>query len=380
MLHICVMRVLFDHQVFSWQTYGGISRYIFELARGLDSLGHESVFPQDFYSGNRYLQDLPGVHAKPLTNFQFKGKKWLQERLSRAASLRALRNTAPDVFHPTYFGDYFLRALPCNRKPFVVTIHDMIHEKFGHGRHGLFSLDAKVVENKRLLAQKADAVIVVSEHTRRDVLQFIPEADPAKIHTIYHGNSLAAPGLHHVHSLSLPGRYVLFVGQRKGYKNFSWMLEQLAALLRADNSLYLVAAGGPAFDAVETALLSSLGLSTRVIHQKNPSDADLAELYSRAQCFVFPSAYEGFGIPVLEAFACGCPAVLNAVSSLPEVGGDAVRYFPDQDGAALQQSVQALLHEPALRQRLIEKGYERLRQFSWENSVQAHLKIYQSLL
>ena len=375
--HICSMRVLFDHQVFSWQAYGGISRYIFEIRKGIQQLGHEALLPEHFYSDNVYLRTLPELVARPIIKQDFKGKKWLQERLGRRSSLNTLIKTKPDVFHPTYFGDYFLKTALKSRTPFVITIHDMIHEKYAHRGSGFFSLDAHVIKNKRLLAQHAHAIVVVSENTRRDLLAYMPELNPAKIHTIYHGNSMRPSEI--TQTMELPKRYLLFVGQRGAYKNFSWMLEQLADLLRTDTSLFLVCVGGGAFDSTERAQIKQLGIEGKLLRPEIQSDLELAELYSRAQCFIFPSQYEGFGIPVLEAFACGCPVVLNNVSSLPEVGGDAVLYFQETIENSLSKSVEMLLHDAELRNGLVQRGHERVKQFSWQKSAAAHLSLYKSI-
>lgn len=257
----------------------------------------------------------------------------------------------------------------------------MIHEKYGHGGRGFFSLDARVVENKRRLAQMAQAIVVVSENTKKDVLELIPEIDPAKIYTIYHGNSMPQRIPGQSNELALPARFLLFVGQRRAYKNFNWMLREIAEILRTEDSLFLVCAGGPAFDKEEANLMASLGIAEKMVHPNIRSDADLAELYTRAQCFIFPSSYEGFGIPVLEAFACGCPVILNNVSSLPEVGGDAVLYFKEEDdGASLRKAVLQVLNEAGVRADLVKKGAERVRQFSWQNSVEAHIKVYTNLI
>ncbi len=341
--------------------------------------GHAPVFPEAFYSDNVYMRHYPGFKAKSLAAFHFKGKKWLQERLGRGPSLKALRNAAPDVFHPTYFGDYYLETILTQGTPFVITIHDMIHAKFGHGSNSYFSLDAEVAENIKLLAVHANAIIVVSENTKRDVLAYIPGLDARKIHTIHHGNSMRAPVPGTKQNLLLPEQFLLFIGQRGGYKNFSWMLEQLAQLLRDDPNLYLVCAGGPNFDGNERAQMNVLGLTNKVLRPNIRTDADLAELYSRAACFVFPSNYEGFGMPVLEAFACSCPCVLNMASSLPEVGGDAALYFSEGNGEQLVKSVKTVLEDSAVRKRMISLGLERAAGFTWAKSVAAHLEVYREV-
>ncbi len=387
------MRILFDHQVFSWQTYGGISRYFAEQMRGLVALGQEVFLPERFFSENVYLRQFPDFQRKSLSSFAFKGKKKLQNVLGRKSSLKAVDQKKPNVFHPTYFDPYFVKTLEKRGIPFVLTVHDMIHEIYGHGSRSFFSLDAHVVENKQFLAAKAAAIIAVSENTRLDLLRFCPQIDPAKIHVIHHGNSLqSSPNDQCLLSnaqclmtnvqcpMSNFSPYLLFVGQRKAYKNFSWMLEHLADLLRLEKDLRLVCVGGSEFDEVEIAQMKRLAIVHKVQYTTVNSDLELSNLYSQAACFIFPSQYEGFGIPVLEAFACGCPVVLNRASSLPEVGGDAASYFEEKEPDSLEKAVRRILEDADFRKKMIELGRERVKAFSWEQSVAKHLGVYQTIV
>ena len=374
------MRILLDHQVFSWQTYGGISRYFVAQIEGLQALGHEPMLPKHFFSENVYLQELPDFQRNSSSKYAFKGKKFLQNYWGRSSSKRAIRQMDPDVFHPTYFDPYFLDTCAQQGIPFVITVHDMIHEKYGHGHKGVFSLDADVVKNKRLLAEKAAAIISVSEHTRQDLLHFYPQLDPAKIVVVHHGNALAAPPTPNGHLDALQTNpYLLFVGQRKGYKNFNWMLEQLAPLLQSERALQLWCVGGGAFDTEEQVLISRLNISQQVQYQAISSNKSLAQVYQQAQCFIFPSQYEGFGMPVLEAFACACPVILNRTSSLPEVGGDAALYFDMETAGSLEHAVKQILYDSTTRQQYIERGATRAKQFTWAQSVEKHLAVYQGV-
>lgn len=370
------MRILFDHQVFSWQNYGGISRYFIEQIRGLQSLGQEVFLPQRFFAENVYLSNLQGYEQKSLTPFPFKGKKWLQLQLGKRASLNALKSLEPQVFHPTYFDPYFLTEVQKRGTRWVMTVHDMIHEIYGHGSTGFFSLDAKVIQNKRLLAQKAHAVITVSENTRKDLLHFCPEVDPSRIHVVYHGNRLKAePTV--LSNTKEP--YLLFVGQRKGYKNFKAMLDQLHPVMAEEKSLKLICVGGGAFDASELAQIKELGLEHRVLYTIVQSDAALAQTYQQAVCFLFPSLYEGFGLPAVEAMACHCPVLLQEGKALREIGGDSALYFDTGQKDSLAKVLNTLLRNPEQRKKMIESGKKRADSFSWEKSVENHLKIYQSV-
>ena len=377
------MRILFDHQVFSWQTYGGVSRYIVEQMRGLENLRQTVLLPENFYSENVFLRKFPDFQRPSITPFPFRGKKMVQNLLGRKASLKALSRKNPDVFHPTYFDPYFLKTIARSGIPFVLTVHDMIHEIYGHGSRSFFSLDAHVVEHKRLLAQKATAIIAVSENTRTDLMHFCPEVNPDKIYVIHHGNSLTRMDSltlsEHTNTSQPRPPYLLFVGQRKAYKNFAWMVEHLADLLRSEQDLKLVCVGGSRFDQAETAQLTQLGIIDKVQYLKVDSDAALARIYTQAACFIFPSQYEGFGIPVLEAFACGCPAVLNRSSSLPEVGGEAALYFDESDPGSLALAVRRILQDTDFRKNKVQQGLERARLFTWEQSAAKHLRVYQSV-
>jgi len=116
------------------------------------------------------------------------------------------------------------------------------------------------------------------------------------------------------------------------------------------------------------------------VHHIKINDISMKILYKNAQAFVFPSLYEGFGLPILEAFSCGCPAILSNSSSLPEVGGDAAIYFDPVDEESLIYAVETVLFNEKYRQELIRKGYERLKQFSWEKGAVATKNVYYSLV
>lgn len=326
---------------------------------------------------------MPAFQRNSMSRISFKGKKYLQNRLGRRSSLDALNRWQADVFHPTYFDSYFYEAIQKKGIPFVLTVHDMIHEIYGHGSTGFFSLDAQVVENKRFLAEKAQAIVAVSENTKKDLLHFYPALDPNKIKVIHHGNSMKPIenwSENGTNSLKNNFPYLLFVGQRKAYKNFHWMLEQIAGLLQAEPALQLICVGGSTFDAQELARFEHHGLQQKIHYRSITSDLELAALYQQASCFIFPSQYEGFGIPVLEAFACGCPCVLNHKSALPEVGGDAALYFDENQADSLENAIRRILEDSALRNNLRDLGLKRVQQFTWQASAVKHLELYQTVV
>jgi glycosyltransferase involved in cell wall biosynthesis len=158
------------------------------------------------------------------------------------------------------------------------------------------------------------------------------------------------------------------------------MVTHLANLLRSEKELQLICVGGSAFDEHERAQFSALGLTDKIHYRIVSSDEELANVYHQASCFIFPSQYEGFGIPVLEAFACNCPAVLNRASSLPEVGGNAAVYFEENKPETLEAAVRSILEDSEYRKNLVSKGAERAKQFTWEHSAAKHLAVYQAII
>jgi glycosyltransferase involved in cell wall biosynthesis len=367
------LRVLYDHQIFDSQIHGGISRYFVELIRHAWLAGAPSCRLAALLSNNEYLRGA----SFPRPRRFFPNVRWLRKgnhltAVNKRWSLHCIARGDFDLLHPTYYGTYFLPAL--GGRPFALTIHDMIHELYPHASGS----SGRTAERKRLLAEKAAGIIAVSESTRQDVIRLL--GVPArKVRTIHHGGPAVLerilpppPGI--------GDPYVLFVGQRGDYKNFPTFLRAMAPLLSDDRRLRVVCAGGRAFSAAEVEASRALGVEGRVLHVAGPSDAALASLYQHARAFAFPSRYEGFGLPVLEAFAFGCPALLARSSSLPEIGGDAAAYFDPGDEASIREVVGRVLRDEPLRHAMIAAGHRRAREFSWERAARETWAYYAEIV
>ena len=352
------MRVLYDYQAFM-QHLGGISRYFSELIQALSRLeDFEGALPRMF-SDNEYL------HQKKilLTRRHFKGKVRIMTALNRLSAPKALRGDF-DVFHPTYYDPYFLKYL---KRPFVVTVHDMIHELYPeHVR------DDGTAANKPLLCQRASRIIAVSDSTKNDLCRLLSVPEE-KVVVIHHATSM-----HYVDSPRLIERpYLLYVGGRSGYKNFAVLLEA-AGLVLPRHGVDLVCAGGGEFSRMEFDVMKERGIVDRVLHFPAPSSSQLTSLYHFASVFVYPSLYEGFGLPLLEAFSCGCPVVASRISSIPEVAGTAAELFEPRSAASMAAAIERVLADPSRSRNLVEAGRARLRLFSWENAAAKTLEVYRS--
>ena len=365
------MKVLYDHQIFSTQIFGGISRYFQELSSQIALYKNVKIEFALKISNNFYL-DNDCIKFYPfLKNYHFRGKVRLIYFINKIYTIYKLVRRDFDVFHPTYYDTYFLKFIG-NRK-LVLTVYDMIHEKFPEN----FSELDKTSENKKLLATKAYRIIAISESTKQDLIEIF-DINPLKIEVIYLANSLQLDK-NAENKIKLPKEYILYVGSRGGYKNFMTFLSSVTKILNSDNNLHLVCAGGGKFDDKENTYISNNNLENKLL-QFNIDDKTLSYFYSNAKAFIFPSLYEGFGIPVLEAFACGCPLICSNTSSLPEIASDAAVYFDPSDEKSIETAVFNVLNHQELSASMIEKGYIRLKFFSWEKTAQLTEKIYQSII
>ena len=364
------MKVTYDAQVFSFQEYGGISRYYCELMKQFSLM--DGIEPSLIirYSNSHYLREFPSIHAKPFfPSFRFKGRNEIIKLFNRRYVRHHIHRTLqPDIFHPTYYDPYFLDFL--NELPFVLTIYDMSHELYPQ----FFSIYDFTAENKKKVAAKAARIIAISENTKKDIITLL-NIPASKIDVIPLATTLSPNGMLQT-AMPLPANYFLYVGKRNTYKNFPFLLDALHILSKRENHSSLICAGGGPFTTEERKTIQRLQLTEKVI-QQDIDDRALASLYSSAQALVFPSLYEGFGIPVLEAFACGCPVLLSNRSSLPEVGGDAANYFDPENVSSLVEKLSEVLEDKTLADGLRSKGINRLKLFSWTRTALKTLETYQ---
>ncbi len=358
------MNVLFDHQIFGRQQYGGISRYYFELMREL-SRGFPDV-DVDLFMGlhiNAYdFQSLKRVKKRGLRRprVRFTGRAFakVNDYLMQAHAW----GQRADIHHSTYFQPTNLGA-----RMRVLTVYDMIQERFPD----MFASGDETSKHKARAIAEADAIIAISEHTREDIIEILGTA-PEKIRTIHLGNSLRiAAG----DSPVVEEPYLLYVGERHEYKNFPLLLREYAGAGDINREYKLVAFGGPDWSPAEKQVMNAAGISGRVTRLSG-GDELLANLYKHAELFVYPSLYEGFGIPPLEAMYHGCPIVAGRGGSIPEVVGEAALYFDEDLTGALRR----LLSDGRLRTELIAAGREREKQFSWEECASRTHSFYKELL
>lgn len=364
------MKVLFDHQAFSVQTFGGISRYYSELVDGINKTKDNQAYIPILFSNNIHLQESNFKVSSFFAERNIRGKSKFIYKTNQLLSVATLQQKSYDIFHATYYNPYFIPHL--KKHPLVVTFLDMIHEKFSSQFPELAD-NGLTTKHKQTLADRADRIIAISESTKRDIIDLL-NVNPAKIEVIYLGSSLEPL----IEKLT-PEPYLLFVGRRERYKNFKGLLYAIHPLLKKYKLRLLCAGGGP-FTNEERQLIHSVHADKIVEYWAISNDKTLSNLYQSAIGFVFPSLYEGFGIPILEAFACNCPCVLSNSSSLPEIAGDAALYFDPTDEESIAYAVEQLITDDQLRMKLINKGKKQLSKFSWTSTVHETIKVYEKCL
>jgi glycosyltransferase involved in cell wall biosynthesis len=366
------MRILFDDEVFFRQRFGGVSRIFAKLVEGIEQMPQHHLLFNCKYSENEYLLELkPQINSffKPYP-FPLKGKlvRGIYGRYSHWQTIKSIKKNNADVFHPTFYADYYLKALIQENMPLVFTVHDLIHEQTPNNAH--YAEMAKIKADNIKIAKQ---IIVVSEHTKKDLLRIYPYVNPEQVNIIPLAQSLPEQG---IKPKKLPDNYILFTGERGGYKNFISLLNAFAELSKINPDVHLYCAGSASFSNDELALAQKLNVNNKLHHAKL-SDAELRYVYQHAKLFVFPSTYEGFGMPMLEAFSAETPVVAHHATSLPEVGGDAAYYVDATDVKKLTNAINQVLTNTKLQQELVKKGKIREQQFTWQNHISLTLQVYQ---
>ena len=364
-------RVMYDYQIFSLQQFGGISRYFCELAARVahaDGFSAQIVAPVHF---NDYL----AVSTAP------KIAGHLPLKLARTGRLHRTINSLlvpaiwsihpPNLVHRTYFA-----PTPRVRSAkSIVTVHDMIHELFPRD----FPAGDPTSQNKKRCVQEADHIVCVSQSTRADLMRLF-NVPAEKISVTYHGFSSEFDSIQSPKTQKIQRPYLLYVGHRGGYKNFANAVTAFSGSQKLRNAFDFVAFGGPPFGEEEEALRRRLQLPENSLKQIFGADGDLAEAYRSARAFVYPSLYEGFGIPPLEAMSCGCPVIASNTSSIPEVVGAAAELFNPSDVDSITTAMESVCLDDVRRSELVQSGFRRLKLFSWDQCAADTLDVYRRVL
>ncbi len=382
------MKIIYDYQIFNQQKYGGISRYICEIASRIAKLEEFDVSILAYSYVNKHLES---VNPNLVIGFQrqhIPKTTLLIDKINSGLSKIYLKYHKPNIVHETYYSSK--RIAPKDSKT-VLTVYDMVHEKFNFILNKKFDRHiskAKVTAIKHAdhiicishstAIKHADHIICISHSTKKDLLEIL-DVNPDKVSVIYLGCSFPMENEINLESKSIAKPYILYVGQRAGYKNFERLLQAYASNKNLQNDFNLICFGANPFSAHELDLMRKLGLTEEKVTHISTDEKALPKLYWQASVFVYPSLYEGFGLPLLEAMSCNCPVICSNTSSLPEVAGEAANFFDPYDVDSITDALEKVLYSSERKKKLIELGQERVKLFSWEASAQQHTLIYKSL-
>lgn len=358
--------LLLDNIIFSLQRSGGISVVWQEhISRLLKSHEFNCRFIEYEGARNNIFRkeiNIPRELVSEMAATNLKYKRYL--------NVRGKQFDSPYIFHSSYY-----RIDNNHNAKNVTTVHDFNYEYFVKG------IKQKVHSYQKGKAiNKSDAVICISESTRNDLMKFYPKIDRNKIHVIHNGvNPVFRRIEKNEYGMSLPfddGGFILYVGGHYAkYKNLDLAIEVCRS-----TKLPLIIAGGEQLNGKELSKLDENLGKSNFIHLYNLSTERLNELYNRALALLYPTLYEGFGIPVLEAQRACCPVIAFAVSSIPEVMGESDLLLREIGVNPVADAVRNLMNNVSLREKEIEKGLANSKLFSWDNTYSKTIEVYRSLL
>ena len=368
------IKIAYDYQTFSVNAYGGISRYFHEISSRISKGSEYDVEIICPFYVDEYFKTHPSSSTlvKGLKTKRIAKTNNIRHAINQKLSNLIVSRSNPDIIHETY---YAAKSIGNKNAKRVITVYDMIHEKFASS----LDPDNSFANIKAEAIRRADHVICISESTRKDLIELIG-IDEAKVSTIYLActpNDNLDQNIKQISQTEKP--YLLYVGQRARYKNFDKLLEAYGSSRKLNQDFQLVCFGGGGFSSSEIERINNFQLGGKVT-QISGDDGVLANLYREANAFIYPSLYEGFGIPLLEAMSFDCPVICSKISSIPEVVGTAVEYFDPYDLDSIIHSMEEVVYSEVKSNALRSLGRDRIKLFSWDLCADKTQLIYKSLL
>jgi glycosyltransferase involved in cell wall biosynthesis len=349
------MLVIFDNLIYSLQRAGGISTYWMELSK---RILHFSDFNVKFVEHNS---------SNNISHLRIRDDFKNIFRVGRFGSFfirffkdKHIYSSSKFIYHSSYY-TYSDNKNALN----ILTVHDFVHERFYSGVRRLIH---SIIKNRAI--RHSSQIIVVSQSTKKDLLNFFPNIDPQKVTVVYNGVS---DDFYLINNINEHEDYYLFVGSREKYKNFDFVVE---CLKHDDSNRKLYIVGNKLRNSEIEFLNESLG-NNRWLHFCNISNAELNYLYNSAFALFYPSSYEGFGIPLLEAMKSGCPFIALNISSIPEVAGEAghlLKSLHVEDFLIAKNQIECN------RESIVNKGLAQVSKFSWDKCYKETMNIYDILI
>ncbi len=356
------MKIIYDNIIFSQQKAGGISIVWYEIIKRLLKEKHITTFFIEYKNGNKNIfRNLLCIQMDRIfkhSGFILKIRRYFNPILSL---------TEKTIFHSSYYRT-------CNHKfAFnVTTVHDFTYEKYYHG----IAKSLHCFQKYRAI-NNSDIIICISENTKNDLMKYLPKTDKNKIRVIYNGVSddyfkIENPIINQIPFAAQS--YMIFVGSRKAYKRFDFAVD----VVRKINFNLIIVGGGDLTDQESKLLDSEIGVE-KYKHMGSILNNQLNELYNNAFCLIYPSEYEGFGIPVIEAQKAGCPVVAFNGSSIKEIAGNTPLLFKEYNIDKISSNV-SMLFDISKRNLIIQEGIINAKRFSWDITYSQIISVYREIL
>ena len=361
------MKIYYDYQIFLHQRFGGISKYYINLINNLDSSVEKLIiapFHKNYYLNNQNTSVKKFIYLDTKT----KNVNFISKNLNKAYTKFLYNCQTPDIFHFTYFNQkYYLKK----KSSYVMTVYDLIKEKFYNEKFKNEEV------NKVKYFSGMDKIICISENTKKDLIDHY-RLPSELIEVVHLGVSFDKSYIET--DIKIPKKpYLLFVGERSRYKNFKNFILAYTKSSRLKKDFDILCFGANSFTSEEINLFEECGISQNV-KQINGSDLELNYVYKNARCFVFPSLYEGFGLPLLEAMNMDCPVICSDTSCFSEITNNAAAMFDPNDIENIAHQIESVVYDEQKFFDLIIKGRNNIKNFSWQKCAEQTLKVYNSIL
>jgi len=365
------MHVLIDARMVSSQNFG-ISRYVVNLVKNLAKIDKDNKYTilvqNDFLAGSIKASNFECIYSQI---------KWLsvQEQLLLPFLVKKIN---PDIFHATSF--VVPRIKVCKN---IITIHDLIHMIFPDQYNLLHRLYYRFIVGPAVRA--ADQILTVSESSRKDIAKYfkvpLDKITATRLSAEENFKPQSQEAIRGIRDQYRIGEreFILYVGNRKPHKNLPTLISAFGLFKKKYKNEYFLALSGEP-DEELSRLSKDSGIEDQIIFLGKVKEDDLPAVYSTAEAFVCPSLYEGFGLPVLEAMACGAPVITSNISSLPEVIGDAGIMVDPYSAEDLAEKMREISVNTALAEEMREKGLQRAKLFTWEKCALQTLKVYTGIV
>ncbi len=361
------MKILFDYSIFYHQKFGGISRYFLNLQEQfLKSNNQTKIFAP--IHQNIFLKK--NINKNPFNIYLKKyplNTRRIFKNLNHYSTKIFCKFYKPEIIHNTFFEKNITNK--CKK---VITIYDLIHEIY-YDEYG----NKKSYRPKKKTLDSADQIICISNKTKEDLIN-IYKIDEKKIEVIYLGIQkffrIDGP------TLNLNKPFLLYVGSRSKYKNFNTLIKAFSMSIKLQSDFDIICCGGGKFSELEKKNMSDLKINLSKIKQINSSDEELHYFYKNASLLIYPSLYEGFGLPTLEAMSLGCPVVSSNHKAIIEAVGNAAKLFNPSKPEEIKTCIENVVYSEKVTQEFIQKGLDRSKLFTWEKCAKETMNIYEKLL